>query len=62
MTREEKAAEIIDSLLVLFELYKEDYSVIRDALEFIAETRRKNPRHPITVALALYMREQKLID
>lgn len=52
----EEAAKIIDELLVFYELWSHrtismDNSIIRDALNYIAEARRKNPNHPIERAL-----------
>lgn len=60
--RDEHAAKIIDELLVLFQLYREDYNIVNEALQFIAATRYNNPEHPITRSLANYMREIGLID
>jgi hypothetical protein len=57
MIEAEAAAKIIDEILVLFDLYGEDYRIIEDALGFIAKVRRQNSSHPITVSLANYMRE-----
>jgi hypothetical protein len=31
MTREEEAAQTLDDLLVLFQLYKEDYHIVKAA-------------------------------
>lgn len=67
MTREEQAAKIIDDLLCLYELWPHgkmmtDNSITRDALNFIAETRRKNPAYPITMVLANWMREKQMIE
>lgn len=66
-TNRERAAEIIDSLLVLFTIYDKDIyesnsSAIKDAIEYIAKTRRQNSDYPITVSLARYMREKGLIE
>lgn len=58
----EVGAEIIDNLLCIFGLYKEDYSIVKDALAYIAAVRNCNPRQPITVALANHMREKGLIE
>ena len=58
----ELAASIIDELLVLFDLYKEDYHIVREALEFIAKVRKENPTFPITISLSNHMRLNKLID
>ena len=55
----ERATKIIDELLVLFELYEQDYNIIDDALEFIAESRRKNPQYQITVSLADFMAKKR---
>lgn len=62
MTKEEQAAYIIDNLMVLFEVYQDDYHIVRMALGYIAEVREKNPNHPITVSLANYMRKKGLIE
>lgn len=61
LTKEEQAAKIIDGLLVLFSLYDEDYNIIDDALHYIAETRKNNPNHPITVSLSDYMESKNLL-
>lgn len=53
----EEAATILDSILVLFNLYREDYHAVEMALRYIADVRNKNPQHPIRVSLAAYMRE-----
>jgi len=60
LTREEKLSKIIDSLIVLFCLNdgNMDYLIVNEALTEIARTRKKNGHYPITVSLAIYMREK----
>lgn len=62
LSEAEIGAKIVDDLLVLFDLYKEDYSVVNDALKFIAERRQKNSNFPITVRLSEYMKQLEIID
>jgi hypothetical protein len=67
MTREERIVKIIDELLCLYEVWQHgeiitDNSIVRDALNYIAETRHKNPMHPITASLAHWMREKQMIE
>lgn len=47
-----EATKIIDGLMVLFRLYDEDYAIIDDALDFLAEIKKEYPDHPVTVRIA----------
>src|SRR5215211_3758859 len=60
----ERAAKALDELITLRYLRDDimDFNIVDDALRMIAQARRQNPRYPITVALADYMREHGYID
>lgn len=50
-----RAAHLLDEVLVLFDLYQEDYNVIEASLAEIARYRNGDPDFPITASLYEYM-------
>lgn len=57
------AVELLDDLLVVHVPRDQwDERGPRAAMEAIAEARRQNPAHPITLSLAIYMREHGIIE
>lgn len=61
-----KAAKIIDELITLIGVNQwdrkiPDYNIIADGLAYIAETKRENPQHPVTVWLMFELRRRGLI-
>lgn len=57
-----QAAEIIDGLLCLFAIWEgealPDNQIIRDALRYLSETRRKHPGFGVTISLSGVMRQR----
>lgn len=54
---EATAIKLLDEVLVLFDLYKEDYNTVRDSLEAIARYAKEHPEHPITLSLYNFLRD-----
>ena len=58
-TTDPRAAKIIDDLLVLFDLYRRDFSVICDALDYVQACRDEHPEHPVTVSLSRFLKARR---
>jgi len=60
---DKNAVEIIDGLLLIFRLAenKENYSIVRDALFYLAQARNEDPNQPLTLAIAMHLREKGMI-
>lgn len=61
-SREQKLSYLLDSLLTLFKLHKEDYSVVEESLKEIAETVKEDPsNYPVTVSLYRFLVEEEYL-
>ncbi len=54
-------AKIIDELIVLFRLQKEDYNIVDIAFHHIARARQWHPEQPITASLVPLLKEKGLL-
>ena len=59
---EAKTVKLLDEVLALSGLYREDYNVVRDSLETIAHYKAAHPEHPVTLGLYTYMRDAGYLD
>jgi len=61
-SEKEKATKLLDEIIVLFNLYDEDYSVIGRAKKIIAESRAANPGYPVTLSLLNRLKADEYIE
>ncbi|MEW6738138.1 MAG: hypothetical protein AB1489_43090 [Acidobacteriota bacterium] len=60
-----KAVKIVDELLcllILGNVYDDNYRTVQDALKEIAIAKNDNPQFPITIRLANILRDKGLIE
>jgi hypothetical protein len=61
MSREDRAINLLDDIIVLFGLAREDRNVIHDAMGLIAEKANSDPDFRVTASLLSEMRKQGLV-
>lgn len=56
------ATKLLDEIIVLFELYGEDYNVIDAAFRHIAHVKKAHPTFPVSVRIANILQERGLLN